>query len=165
VKLIFLFLISFSLIVNPTIAYSKATKTILEKTEFYEIISCYPKIDSFEEFSLCVDNQTMTSQKLGLLKKKKKREIFDMLAIVNILNEGITEGFIDNKTAYNNWNQFINSNYKKRSSKQKLKKYSMKVIVKIVKIMRVLSIASIMNSDHMIFINQQILKLKKEWNT
>ena len=121
-KLIFLFLISFSLIVNPTIAYSKAKKTILEKTEFYEIISCYPKIDSFEEFSSCVDNQTMTSQKLGLLKKKKKREIFDMLAIVNILNEGITEGFIDNKTAYNNWNQFINSNYKKRSSKQKLKK-------------------------------------------
>ena len=122
VKLIFQFLISFSLIVNPTIAYSKTTKTILEKTEFYEIISCYPKIDSFEEFSLCVDNQTMTSQKLGLLKKKKKREIYDMLAIVNILNEGVTEGFIDNKTAYNNWNQFINSNYKKRTSKQKLKK-------------------------------------------
>ena len=121
-KIIFLFLISFSLIVNPTIAYSKATKTILEKTEFYEIISCYPKINSFEEFSLCIDNQTMTSQKLGLLKKKKKREIYDMLAIVNILNEGVAEGFIDDKTAYKNWSQFINSNYKKRTSKQKLKK-------------------------------------------
>lgn len=121
-KIIFLFLISFSLIVNPTIAYSKATKTILEKTEFYETISCYPKINSFEEFSLCIDNQTMTSQKLGLLKKKKKREIYDMLAIVNILNEGVAEGFIDDKTAYKNWSQFINSNYKKRTSKQKLKK-------------------------------------------
>ena len=72
-NIILLFLISFSLIVNPTIAYSKATKTILEKTEFYEIISCYPKINSFEEFSLCIDNQTMTSQKLGLLKKKEKK--------------------------------------------------------------------------------------------
>jgi hypothetical protein len=122
VKIIFLFLISFSLIVNPTITHSKATKTILEKTEFYEIISCYPKINSFEEFSLCIDNQTMTSQKLGLLKKKKKREIYDMVAIVNILNEGVKEGFIDDKTAYKNWSQFINSNYKKRTSKQKLKK-------------------------------------------
>ena len=121
-NIILLFLISFSLIVNPTIAYSKATKTILEKTEFYEIISCYPKINSFEEFSLCIDNQTMTSQKLGLLKKKKKREIYDMLAIVSILNEGVTEGFIDDKTAFKSWSQFINSNYKKRTSKQKLKK-------------------------------------------
>lgn len=121
-NIILLFLISFSLIVNPTIAYSKATKTILEKTEFYEIISCYPKIDSFEEFSLCIDNQTMTSQKLGLLKKKRKREIYDIIAIVNILNEGVTEGFIDDAIAYKNWNQFINSNYKKRTSKQKLKK-------------------------------------------
>ena len=99
VNIIFLYLITFSLIINPSIAYSKATKTILEKTEFYEIISCYPKINSFEEFSLCIDNQTMTSQKLGLLKKKKKREIYDMIAIVNILNEGVEEGFIDDKTA------------------------------------------------------------------
>ena len=121
-NIIFLFLISFSLIVNPTIAYSKATKTISEKTEFYEIISCYPKINSFEEFSLCIDNQTRTSQTLGLLKKKKKREIYDMLAIINILNEGVEEGFIDDKTAYKSWSQFINSNYKKRTSKQKLKK-------------------------------------------
>ena len=71
---------------------------------------------------MCVDNQTITSQKLGLLKKKKKREIYDMIAIVNILNEGVIEGFIDDATAYDNWNQFINSNYKKRNSKQKLKK-------------------------------------------
>ena len=121
-KKVFVFIISLLLIINPTLSFSKSIKTISNQTKFYEIISCYPKIDSFEEFSLCIDNQTMTSQKLGLLKKKKKREIYDMLAIVNILNEGPTEGFIDNKTAYNNWNQFINSNYKKRSSKQKLKK-------------------------------------------
>ena len=50
--------------------------------------------------------------------------------LVNILNEGVTEGFIDNKTAYNNWNQFINSNYKKRSSKQKLKILSFNLIEK-----------------------------------
>ena len=121
-KKIFVLIITFTIVINPTLSYSKSIKTISDQTKFYEIISCYPKIDSFEEFSLCVDNQTITSQKLGLLKKKKKREIYDMLAIVNILNEGVTEGFIDNKTAYNNWNQFINSNYKKRTSKQKLKK-------------------------------------------
>ena len=121
-KKVFVFIISLLLIINPTLSFSKSIKTISNQTKFYEIISCYPKIDSFEKFSSCVDNQTMTSQKLGLLKKKKKREIYDMLAIVNILNEGVTEGFIDNKTAYNNWNQFINSNYKKRTSKQKLKK-------------------------------------------
>ena len=121
-KKIFVSIITLTLIINPTLSYSNSVKTISNQTKFYEIISCYPKIDSFEEFSLCIDNQTMTSQKLGLLKKKKKREIYDMLAIVNILNEGVEEGLIDDKTAYNNWNQFINSNYKKRTSKQKLKK-------------------------------------------
>ena len=121
-KKVFVSIISLLLIINPTLSFSKSIKTISDQTKFYEIISCYPKIDSFEKFSSCVDNQTMTSQKLGLLKKKKKREIYDMLAIVNILNEGVEEGFIDDKTAYNNWSQFINSNYKKRTSKQKLKK-------------------------------------------
>ena len=101
---------------------SKPTKTILNQTNFYEIISCYPNKSSFNEFSECVDNETMTSRKFGLLKKKKKREIFDILAIVNILNEGVEEGFIDDKKAYNNWDQFINSNYKKKISKKKLKK-------------------------------------------
>ena len=121
-KQIFISIITFTLIINPTLSYSNSIKTISNQTKFYEIISCYPSMKSFDEFSNCVDNQTITSQKLGLLKKKKKREIYDMLAIVNILNEGVKEGFIDDKTAYNNWNQFINSNYKKRTSKQKLKK-------------------------------------------
>lgn len=107
---------------NPTITYSKATKTILDKTEFYDIILCLPNKASFKEFSICIDNQTLTSQKLGLLKKRKKREVFDIIAIANIINESVTEGFVDNSTAFNNWNSFINSNYKKRSSKQKLKK-------------------------------------------
>jgi hypothetical protein len=110
------------LIINPTIAYSKAIKSIKDKTKFYEIISCYPNNDSFNEFSECVDMQTMTSQKLGLLKDKKKQEVYDMIAIVNIINETVGYGFIDNNTAFNNWNEFINSNYKKKTSKQKLKK-------------------------------------------
>ena len=121
-RLLFFLLISFSLIFNPSIAYSKSSKTILDQTDFYEIITCNPNINSFSEFSVCVDNQTMTSQKLGLLKKRLKREIYDIIAIINILNEGVVEGFIDDEIAYNNWTQFINSNYKKRTSKQKLKK-------------------------------------------
>ena len=121
-NLIFLFIISFSLIINPTIAYSKSFKSIKDKTKFYEIINCYPDDNLFNEFSECIDNQTMTSQKLGLLKDKKKQEIFDLIAIANIINESVSYGFVDNNTAFNNWNKFINSNYKKRISKQKLKK-------------------------------------------
>ena len=72
-KKIFVSIITLTLIINPTLSYSNSVKTISNQTKFYEIISCYPKIDSFEEFSLCIDNQTMTSQKLGLLKKKEKK--------------------------------------------------------------------------------------------
>ena len=78
-KIIFLFLISFSLIVNPTIAYSKSIKSILDKIEFYEVIHVL-KINSFEEF-LCFDHEAISSQSLGL--KRKGNWKFLMLAIVN----------------------------------------------------------------------------------
>ena len=44
------------------------------------------------------------------------------MAIVNIINESVNEGFVEDKEAFKNWNAFLNSNYKKKSSKKKLKK-------------------------------------------
>ena len=120
-KKLAIYFISFVLVFNPTVLYAKST-SIKDKTKFYQIINCSNFFDDFNEFSNCVDQQSLTSQNLGKLKIKKKREIFDILAIVNIINESVNEGFVEDQEAFKNWNSFLNSNYKKKSSKGKLKK-------------------------------------------
>ena len=124
-KIIFLFLISFSLIINPTIAYSKSIKSIADKIKFYTIIDCSKFNDSdkynFEDFLDCVDQQSISSQSLTNLKEKRKVEIFDAIAIAGIINDSVDYGYVDQNNAFNNWNTFINSNYKKKTDKQKLK--------------------------------------------
>ena len=125
-NLLFLFLISFSLVINPTIAQSKSIKSIADKIKFYEVINCSKLNNSneyyFEQFLECLDQESISSQSLIGLKEKRKLEIFDAIAIAGILNEAVDYGYIEEKTAFNNWNTFINSNYKKKSDKQKLKK-------------------------------------------
>ncbi len=119
---ILIIIISVTLILNPTYAYSKSIK---EKIEFYNVINCSKLNNSkeyyFEQFLNCLDQESITSQSLIGLKEKRKVEIFDAIAIASILNDSIEMGFIDEKVAFSSWNKFINSNYKKKSDKQKLK--------------------------------------------
>ena len=72
-------------------------------------------LKDFTDFSDCVENRTLTSQKLGLLKNKTKREIYDVIAIINIINESVIEGLVNNQNATKNFENFIDSNYKKKS--------------------------------------------------
>ena len=120
-KKLIIYLISFVLVFDPSILYDKSI-SIKDKTKFYQIIDCANLINNFNKFSECVEKQSLTSRYLGKLKNKHKREIFDILAIVNIINEGVNEGFVNDSQAAINWNSFLNSNYKKKSSKKKLEK-------------------------------------------
>lgn len=120
-KKLTIYFISFVLVFNPTVLYAKST-SIKDKTKFYQVINCSNFYNNFNEFSNCVDQQSLISQSLGKLKNKQKREIFDILAIANIINESVNEGFVEDQEAFKNWNAFLNSNYKKKSSKKKLKK-------------------------------------------
>ena len=119
-KVSLIYIISFLLIFNPTILLAKST-SIKDKLGFYEIIDCEHLLKDFTDFSDCVENHTLTSQKLGLLKNKTKREIYDVIAIINIINESVIEGLVNNQNATKNFENFIDSNYKKKSNKQKLK--------------------------------------------
>ena len=109
------------LVFNPSALYAKSI-SIKEKLNFYQIIDCANLVDDFNKFNECTEQQSLTSQSLGKLKNKPKRELFDILAVVNIINESVNEEFFDDQKAFKNWDAFINSNYKKKSSKQKLKK-------------------------------------------
>ena len=120
-KKLAIYFISFVLIFNPTVLYAKST-SIKDKTKFYQIINCSNYVEDFNEFSECVDELSITSQPLGKLNTIKKKEIFDILAIVNIINESVNEGFVEDDEAFNNWNDFLNSNYKIKSEKMELKK-------------------------------------------
>ena len=120
-KKLVIYIISFVLIFNPTVIYAK-NNSIEDKTKFYEVIDCINYVEDFNEFSECVEEQSMASQNLGKLNKEKKKEFFDILAIVNIINENVEEGFVEDSEAFNNWNDFLNSNYKTKSEKMELKK-------------------------------------------
>ena len=118
-KNVFTALICIVLILNPTLLYAKSVK---EKTNFYSIIECEKINDDFSAFVECVEKQSMTSSKLANLKQSKKKEIFDILAVANIINKSVNEGFVNDFEAYINWELFLNSNYKSKSKKNKLKK-------------------------------------------
>ena len=118
---IIIYFISFILAFNPTMLYSKNI-SIKEKTKFNQFIKCSDYYEDFNDFSDCVDQQSFTSLDIGKLKYKKKREIFEIISIVNIINESVNEEFINDIEAFNNWNLFLNSSYKKKSSKKKLDK-------------------------------------------
>lgn len=120
IKKLAIYFISFVLVFNPTVLYAKNT-SIKDKTKFYEIINCDKFYNDFDQFNECIEVQSLTSETLGKLKNKKKREVFDILAIANIINESVNEGFVADEEAFKNWNDFLNSNYKAKSSKQKLK--------------------------------------------
>ena len=83
---IIIYFISFILAFNPTMLYSKNI-SIKEKTKFNQFIKCSDYYEDFNDFSDCVDQQSFTSLDIGKLKYKKKREIFDIISIVNIINE------------------------------------------------------------------------------
>ena len=109
----------FLIIINPTIANSNS---IQSKTNFFELIKCDELNFNFSAFVECVDQELLTSTKLASLNFKKRSEINDIIAIINILNESVIEEFIDNKTAFINFDKFLNSNFKSKSSNIKLEK-------------------------------------------
>ncbi len=119
---ILIVIISVTLVFNPAYVYSKSIK---EKIDFYSVINCskFNNQDEyyFEQFLECIDKESISSMSLIGLKEKRKVEIFDAIAIAGIFSEAIDYGFIDEKIAFDNWNLFMNSNYKKKSDKQKLK--------------------------------------------
>ena len=108
------------LVFNPSVLYAKSI-SIKDKLNFYQIIDCVNYVDDFNKFNECVEQQSLISQKLGKLKDKTKREFFDILAVVNIINESVNEEFVDDQRAFKNWNSFINSNYKKKTNKKNIK--------------------------------------------
>ena len=120
-KKLIIYLISFVLIFNPSILYAKSI-SIKDKTNFYLIIDCANLVNDFNKFTECVEKQSLTSRHLGKLKNKHKREIFDIFAIINIIDESVKEGFVNNSQAAKNFNDFLNSNYKAKSSKKNLGK-------------------------------------------
>lgn len=122
-RLIISTIISLLIILNPSFAYSKS---INEKIKFYEVINCSKLNDSeeyyFEQFLECLDKESISSKSLIGIKEKRKIEIFDAIAIAGIINESVDYGYVEDQVAFDNWNKFMNSNYKKKSDKQKLKK-------------------------------------------
>lgn len=116
---ILIYSISILLILNPSFVYSKS---ILKKTNFYQIINCENIKSNFQDFIDCVDNETLYSEELSKLKYKKFTEIQDIIAIINILNKSVEEKFLNDKLAFQNLSIFLNSNYKSKSSKKKLEK-------------------------------------------
>jgi hypothetical protein len=95
--------------------------TIIKKTKIHQITTCEKYLNSnFEKYIECLNEEVFTSNHFAKLSKNKKNDIQSLLAISNILQENVEDGFISNEKVTLIWNQILNSPYKSKVKKSEL---------------------------------------------
>ena len=116
------FFVSFILVYNSFTTSVLALSTI-KKTKIHEITSCEKYLGSkFEKYIDCLNEEVFTSKHFAKLSKNKKNDLQSLLAISNILQENVDDGFISNKEVLSIWGQILNSPYKAKIKKKELEK-------------------------------------------
>ena len=116
-KRIIVFIISSILIFNPSVSYAK---TIYQKTKFSKV-KCNIENLSFMDYFYCLDDRIFRD--IDATKSTKKT--YDLKYITytaQVIADTVEEGLISDNQAKIFWNEFINSDYKKRLKKKKLQK-------------------------------------------
>ena len=116
-KKFIVFFISFILIFNPSVLYAK---TIYQKTKFSKV-KCNIENLSFMDYFYCLDDRIFRD--IDATKSTKKT--YDLKYITytaQVIADTVEEGLISDNQAKFFWNDFINSDYKKRLKKKKLQK-------------------------------------------
>ena len=116
-KKFIVFFISFILIFNPSVLYAK---TIHQKTKFSKV-KCNIENLSFMDYFYCLDDRIFRD--IDATKSTKKT--YDLKYITytaQVIADTVEEGLISDNQAKFFWNDFINSDYKKRLKKKKLQK-------------------------------------------
>ncbi|WP_440909140.1 hypothetical protein [Candidatus Pelagibacter sp.] len=97
--------------------------SIIEQTKIHQITSCKKYlISNFELYIECLNEEVFISSHFANLSKNKKNDIQSLLAISNILQENVEDGFISNKKVLTIWNQILESSYKAKIKKKELQK-------------------------------------------
>ena len=116
------FLISTILIFN-SFTTTVLASTVIKKIKIHQITSCEKYLNTnFEKYIECLNEEVFTSTYFAKLSKNKKNDIQSLLAISNILQENVDDGFISNKEVLSIWGQILNSPYKAKIKKKELKK-------------------------------------------
>ena len=106
-RTIILLIITFSLIVNPSIAYSKS---IISKTKF-DKINCELNKLTFNEYLECVDNYKFSATE-AWKNKKHYNEILYLVSILSTINQTYNENLITEQNAKKIWSEVLNKEYK-----------------------------------------------------
>ena len=116
------FLISTILIFN-SFTTTVLASTVIKKTKIHQVTSCEKYLNkNFEKYIECLNEEVFTSKHFAKLSKNKKNDLQSLLAISNILQENVDDGFISNKEVLSIWGQILNSPYKAKIKKKELKK-------------------------------------------
>ena len=121
---IVLLAISFSIVINPSVAYSK---TISIKTKFNKI-SCNIDLLPFDEYLECVDFYKYSSTE-AWKNKKQTNDILYLVSILSTLNQTYNEDLITEQNAKNIWSEILNKEYKFKN-KNKNKNFDLKKEIK-----------------------------------
>ena len=116
------FLISTILIFN-SFTTTVLASTVIKKIKIHQITSCEKYLNTnFEKYIECLNEEVFTSTYFAKLSKNKKNDIQSLLAISNILQENVEDGFISDKKVLLIWSQILNSPYKAKIKKKELQK-------------------------------------------
>ncbi|MDA7704075.1 hypothetical protein N8794_00430 [Candidatus Pelagibacter sp.] len=121
-KRVLVFFVSSILVYNSFTTSVLAVSTI-KKTKIHQITSCEKYLNSkFEKYIDCLNEEVFTSKQFAKLSKNKKNDIQSLLAISNILQENVEDGFISDQKVLLIWDQILNSPYKAKIKKKELQK-------------------------------------------
>ena len=116
------FFISTILIFN-SFTTTVLASTVIKKIKIHQITSCEKYLNTnFEKYIDCLNEEVFTSTYFAKLSKNKKNDIQSLLAISNILQENMEDGFISDKKVLLIWSQILNSPYKAKIKKKELQK-------------------------------------------
>lgn len=116
------FLISTILIFN-SFTITVLASTVIKKIKIHQITSCEKYLNTnFEKYIECLNEEVFTSKHFAKLSKNKKNDIQSLLAISNILQENVEDGFISDQKVLIIWDQILNSPYKAKIKKKELQK-------------------------------------------
>ncbi len=116
------FFISTILIFN-SFTTTVLASTVIKKIKIHQITSCEKYLNTnFEKYIECLNEEVFTSTYFAKLSKNKKNDIQSLLAISNILQENVEDGFISDKKVLLIWSQILNSPYKAKIKKKELQK-------------------------------------------
>ena len=121
-KRVLVFFVSFILVYNSFTTSVLAVSTI-KKTKIHQITSCEKYLNSkFEKYIDCLNEEVFTSKQFAKLSKNKKNDLQSLLAISNILQENVEDGFISEQKVLSIWDQILKSPYKAKIKKKELQK-------------------------------------------